>query len=283
MKLPVIEVALLIAPLAIVPLGLRLVAEDAFTRAARRLVPFAAALAVAAFFPRPGAVAAALAAPWFLVTAILGLSGLARLRAARDLAALLVAAAHLFITVGGAMLVQSRLGLALFGFEEPIILLTAVHFHHTGFAAPILVSRLAGTAPRAFFRFAAFGTIAGPPLTAAGFMFSPALQAGAASLLAAGLAAAAILQLRTLPSMRSRGARDLLAVASTAILAGMALAVVYALGEFLGRNWIGIPAMAWSHGALNGLGFALCGLLAWTLEERRRGHVTATSPPGRGD
>jgi len=50
------------------------------------------------------------------------------------------------------------------------------------------------------------------------------------------------------------------------ILAGMTLACVYAFGEFLGKDWIFIPAMARTHGLLNGIGFVLVGLLGWIIE-----------------
>jgi hypothetical protein len=55
-------------------------------------------------------------------------------------------------------------------------------------------------------------------------------------------------------------------LSSVALAAGMALAGAYAVGEFRETLWLGIPVMAWSHGLLNGVGFVLCGLLAWSLE-----------------
>jgi len=53
---------------------------------------------------------------------------------------------------------------------------------------------------------------------------------------------------------------------SATILAGMTLACVYPFGEFLGKDWIFIPAMARTHGLLNGIGFVLVGLLGWIIE-----------------
>jgi len=50
------------------------------------------------------------------------------------------------------------------------------------------------------------------------------------------------------------------------ILAGMTLACVYAFVEFLAKDWIFIPAMARTHGLLNGIGFVLVGLLGWIIE-----------------
>lgn len=269
MKLPgAIEIALLLAPWVVVPLALRLVPQDRISAVVRRLSPFAAALATASFLLPAGGAAAALAGPWFLVTALLGISGLLRLRGAPNLPGLLFAAAHLFLPVGGAMLVQSRLGLALFGFTEPIILLTAVHFHYTGFAAPILAGRAAARGRAgALAKVAGLGIVGATPLIAAGFMLSKHLQAAAVLAMTLSVWALAALDVAVLPTLSRRPARDLLSVSALAAFAGMALAALYALSELTGAGWIDIPRMSWTHGPVNGLGFVLCGLLAWRLED----------------
>jgi hypothetical protein len=66
-------------------------------------------------------------------------------------------------------------------------------------------------------------------------------------------------------AVKRRSARDLglLLVSSLSLASGMALAAVYAAGEFWNEAWISIPIMAASHGLLNGLGFVGCGLWAW--------------------
>jgi protein-S-isoprenylcysteine O-methyltransferase Ste14 len=97
----------------------------------------------------------------------------------------------------------------------------------------------------------------------------------AAFAVSAAVAAIGVGQLGVIPSLRTRAARALLAVSSAAVLACMALAGVYALGEYLRTGWLSIPEMARTHGALNALGFALCGLLAWTLEGRSPGDAPA--------
>ncbi len=277
LRLGIIEVLFLLAPLVLLPLGLPLVAGEPTSRPLRLaalLQPWSAALAAVSFFLPPGAPAAALAAPWFLVTALVALAGLVRLPAAvrGGLADLLICVGMLFLPVGGFGLVASRAGFPLGGFPEPIILLTAIHFHYTGFAAPLLVAlagrraaRMGGSGP--LFAFSAIGTIAATPLIATGFVFSPALKLAAIVWLTIALAAGAALQLRILPSLASRGARLLLACSALSILAGMALAAVFGLGEFTRKAWIGIPAMARTHGVLNGIGFALLGLLAWRRED----------------
>ena len=60
--------------------------------------------------------------------------------------------------------------------------------------------------------------------------------------------------------------RALLGIAGFSIFWGMTLALFYAAFEYAKPSQVGIPVMAWSHGILNGFGFATCGLLgarAW--------------------
>ncbi len=273
-----IESLFLLAPLIAVPLALRLIACDSPSlalRAAMALQPGAAGLAAASFFLPAGPAAAGVAAPWALVTALLGLTGLLRLpRVFReDFGSFLGTAAMLLVPVGGAWLVASRAGRPLGGFPEPIVLLTAVHFHFTAFAGPILTAaagRAAATKPimRAVFRGAGLGMVFGTPLLAAGFVFSPVLKLVSALALVVAFTGTALLQLRAIPAVEGRLPRALLAVSAACVVAGMALEAVYEIGFFTGRAWISIPEMARTHGILNGLGFVLGGLLAWTLDER---------------
>lgn len=256
-EIGIIPLLFLFAPIAVVPLGLRVAGAS---RLARRLWPWAAGAAAASFFFPRGPWAGALAAAWWGFTALLGVEGLLRLRGreAWRLERLVETAAFLFIPVGGAWLTASRWGYAPMGFSEPIILLTAVHFHYTGFGAPILASRLP-------WKLSGVGLVLGTPLLAAGFVLSPALRAGAALLLVASVGAMGVATLASLRAVPPRAARDLLTVSAASALLGMALAGVYAVGEFRGTLWLGIPVMAWSHGVLNGVGFVFCGLLGRRL------------------
>ena len=45
----------------------------------------------------------------------------------------------------------------------------------------------------------------------------------------------------------------------------MILASIYAIGDWLKQDWLLIPRMGSTHGVLNGLGFALPGLLGWLI------------------
>ncbi len=262
------------APALIVPFGLSLIAPgspDAAFRALRKGLPFAALLVVASFLLAKGALACALALPWLLLTLLGALSGAARLLRKRwtDISETCHAAALLFLPVGAVWLCLSRLGTAPMGFQEPIVLLTAVHFHYTGFAAPILM----GIAIRRFphdgrmLQPAGLGFLAGTPLLAAGFaLASPPLKYAAVLLLCASLLTLALVQMANLTSfdtVQDGLAHPLLALSALGLACGMLLAAAYGSGEFVGDVRIGIQRMAIFHGISNGIGFSLLGLLGW--------------------
>ena len=50
----------------------------------------------------------------------------------------------------------------------------------------------------------------------------------------------------------------------------MPLAILYAWGEATGHRIVLFDAMVRLHGFANAHGFAVCGLLAWIAEDRRR-------------
>ncbi|HLH24319.1 MAG TPA: YndJ family protein [Chloroflexota bacterium] len=283
---------LLFAVLVLVPLALALAATP--DRAGRHAWPYRAAvfaqpaaalLAAGSFLLPPSPAAALLALPWLLCTGLVALFGLWRLlpRGLSPAAEVCLDAGLVYLPIGGAWLVLARLGARPLGFSDVIVLLTAVHFHYAGFVAPLLAAMAGralpdrkGLAARAY-RAVAAGVVAGPPLLAAGFTFSPALRFAAALLLAASLLAlAALTMIAVLPAVRPRAARWLLGVSAAAIILPMLLVGAYAVGELAGASIVTIPQMVRVHGWLNALGFALCGLLAWTL----RPPASQQSPPG---
>jgi hypothetical protein len=260
-----IEKLFLLAPLVAVPLAFALLEPAPWMSAI--LQPFAAASATASFFVPPGAAAAGLAVPWAILTGVAALEGLMRIRT-WSFEEVVTTASLLLLPVGGGWLLASRAGFAPLGFGEPIALLTAVPFHFTAFLAPTLAV-LAGRGSRGpLFAASSLGILGGTPLLAVGFVFSPVLKLAAVFVIVAALGGVAVLQLRALARLKRRMSKTLLALSSAALLAGMLIAGLYELGFFTARGWLSIPQVARSHGLLNGLGFAVAGLMAWTLERR---------------
>jgi hypothetical protein len=233
------------------------------------------AVAVALSFLGPsGAQAGALAAAWLGVTGLIALLGLSRflLGGFSDMLEVGLDAGLAYLAVGGGWLVLSRLDLNPMGFGDVIVLLTAVHFHYAGFAAPLIsskVGRLLATFPQTvqrLHRVSLVGVIVGMPLVAAGITFSPLLELVGAVELATSLTIMACLMLAIVHwVITARLARLLLTVSAICLIIGMGFTYTYAIGEFTGYYLVIIPGMVRFHGITNALGFTLCGLLAWNL------------------
>lgn len=267
------------AMLVIVPLGLSLVvAEDqrgglGLYRWAVLVQPVAAILAVASFFFEKGWLSASLSAAWFLFSAVVAVFGLTRLIARRiyPLEELSIDAGLLYLPVAGVWLMIYRFGIQPFDYGETIILLTVVHFHFAGFAAPIIAG-LAGrklTAlsrlPRRVFVVVVLAIVAAMPLIAAGITFSPWLGLIGTLLLTCGLVLLAVLTVgRILPAIDSFRERALLSTGALSSCAAMVLACFYAYSIVAHVVILRIPTMAMTHGLLNAFGFATSSLLAWS-------------------
>ena len=179
----------------------------------------------------------------------------------------------LYLPVGGVWLVLSRLGETPLALGEPIILLTAVHFHYAGFAACVLAGATGRALPSAggLFRLVALGVMGGTFLVAVGFLVSPAFKVAAIVLFVASLLALTVFSGIAVRQIPRRAARALVGISMASLVVGTLLAAAYGIGEFTGDLPIDIPQMARWHGPLNGVGFTVCGLLGWVLAEQRRG------------
>jgi hypothetical protein len=284
--LDAIGLLFLLAPLVIVPLGFGLARSvnssgrnSVFEGSAIVLQPFGAILAASSFWVTPGRIAAALAVPWFLVCGLAALTGLLWLLrgAYRSGSRLCVAAGFVYLSIGGVWLVLSRFGITPMHFAEPIILLTAVHFHFTGFALPMIAGATGlaiagrGRISQLCFRGVVVGILTSPSILATGYVVSSeGLKMFAALLLAVSCFLLAALLFSALPRLHSRLAQLSLAVAALSLVSAMILAAAYAIGQYTDQYWLLIPQMARWHGTANALGFSLCGLLGWTLESSAR-------------
>lgn len=124
------------------------------------------------------------------------------------------------MAIGGLWFTLARLRIQPLGFGDTIVLLTAVHFHFAGFAAPILAGLAGRTLDRSgsarrVFQFSAVGIVAGTPLVAAGITFSPVLALFGALVISVGLCLLAVVVLGwVVPSFRSAWVRFLFGVSS---------------------------------------------------------------------
>jgi len=279
----VIELLLLFAVLVIVPLGFNLVQIRSSGGGENRVrtllwLEVSAALAVmVSLWQRPGAVAAVLTVPWFVLGVYVALTGAWTFyrRETKSLADLAVSVAGVDLAFAGGWLVVSRAGLHPMGFQEPIVLLTAVHFHYSGFAVALVVAAALPVREDRAIRFAILTPIAGlvlflPFLLAAGFVTSPALRMVAALGLAVSVPALAGCLFWMCRTFYAPAARVYMRLAAVAAWIAMCLAGVYAVTDYTGRAFMTMPGMASTHGVLNGLGFVLCSMLAFSIEGKTR-------------
>ncbi len=277
---------LVLSPLVLVPLGLGLTDRDEAgptTGALPRLRLAghpAAALTGLSFTLDSGATAALLTLPWLTVGTAVAVVGAARLLSRRHLDPTIgVDAGLIFLAVGAGWVTISRAGLNPLGFSDAIVQLTAIHFHYAGFALPLV----AGLAARRTQRSALVPgwVILGVPLTAVGITVGGSLEWVAATVMAAGGLATALLLVRT-ASVETGAARWPLGVAAASLTAGMTLALGWAWSMRFGWDYLDLSGMARWHGTLNAIGFgfaALVGLHLTAPGHTRRDHLAIH--PGR--
>lgn len=135
--LGLIEGLFLLAPWILVPLGATLLPHRTHSRdlaIVSWMLPPAAVLVTASFFVERGALSAGLASAWVGVCLLFVWDACRRIwtLARVTFTEFCFAVGEGYLIVAGTWLVASRAGLQPLGFQEPIVLLPAVHFHFAG-------------------------------------------------------------------------------------------------------------------------------------------------------
>lgn len=243
--IPVMNLALVLGVGVVMPLALR-----------GSPVPWLAAAAgvVISLALPPGPLAALFVTPWVVLTVIAGVRAVLQRKPWPALVAGFAGTASL-------ALVASRLELTLFGINEPIVKLTALHFTYAGAGTLALALRLHELRPGRWSSVARVLVLIAPPLVASGFVTRSAVgQVGGASVMTAGVWLVALLQF---PDARFGPMRWVWRVSCLSPLVAMVLGVAWAASQYW--PWIPaltVPDMVPTHGALNAFGFVLCGHLA---------------------
>jgi hypothetical protein len=329
-RIGVIELMFLFAPLVIVPLGMELGRVRGFesgsarglAAAAQTLQPLGAVLAVVAMCLAPGERTGLVAGGWMVVCGLMAVAGVVEffavvlgsvagmedftggaplatravpvhtqvVAAPSALSRIAGCVGRLDLAVGGAWLVASRLGWRPMGIQEPIGLLTAVHFHFAGFATAMIAGATLRFAEARFagrdgllrwLRGVVVLVLVMPFLVAAGFVISPGLKMVAAMVFSASVAALAGFVWMCAGRVEDGTARGFLRMAAGAVFVGMALSGTYAVTDFVKSELLPIPRMASTHGVLNALGFCLLGLLGWIVEGAKTFTTEEPSAPLR--
>ncbi len=270
--------ALALAPLVLVPLGVRMAGHRPFPgyagqclRAAMWCQPVSALSFTASLaLDVTGPAAAALAAPWLLVTGLLGLAALFRTfdRGGFALPETAIDAGLAYVSVGAVALVLYHLDITFY-FGSTIILLTAVHFHYAGFVLPVVtgLTGRSGHFDSSLWRSLVAVVLAGPAIIAVGISFSPLVEVVAVGGFTVAVALFGWFVLLRIAPTRPRRQAVLLGASAVALPLSMALALGYGVATFSGLALgLDIATMVALHGSLNAFGFALLGLVGWRLD-----------------
>jgi hypothetical protein len=265
--------------MVVVPLGLSLVSPSDrnvsfwLYNIAVALQALGAAFTIISFFLEKGVTAAVLVCGSLVVNIVIALYGVSRLISRGSLFPLAessIDAGLIYLPVAGAWLVVYRLGVQPFGYGEIIILLTVVHFHFAGFAAPIIAGmsgRVLATRnyPQPVFAFSITAIVAAMPLVAAGITLSPIVGLIGTLLLSVGLILLAVLTIGWVrPVISHPGKQILLVLGALSSCFAIVLASLYAYSLATHTLILTIPKMAMTHGLLNAFGFVACSLFVWS-------------------
>ncbi len=282
-----IQFIILSAILITVPLGFNLlcneydVANQSTIRVFRLSLLPAGVLAAISFTLSKGALSGLMICPWFLVTFITALSGLKFLKknGFYNPVDLCIGFSQIYLFIGGLWLLADRLGMVVLNFSSAITLLTGMHFHYAGFITTLIVAQvgkyllensLYNGWKRRFYLFAVTGVIVATPLIAAGITAFPLLEMIGAYLLAIALLALSVLMLHVILPLLKGNSRTLIVIASASLLFSMFMVLQYANSEFFEVFNFKIPLMVITHGIVNAYGFALCGILAFYLDQNSK-------------
>jgi YndJ-like protein len=278
-RLSIFDLLFLLAPWMVVPLALSLVTTTHASRISQRsgaviqyLILPGAALATVSFFLPDGHGAGALTGLWLIVGMALALDGLDRLIRTRlgSFQQFCFAIGEGYAVVGALWLLASRMGLQPVGFHEPIVLLTAVHFHYAGLMAAILAGLAASAIrPSLLLRIALCCGVLGPGLLGLAFLAGPKLKLAAVGLMVIGECGIAFGTFQVGLNYATGIGGRLLVVGGVSVIVGMVLAGLWAVGEYPLHAFVNLEQMARYHGVLNSVGFGLCSLLGWTLLRRQ--------------
>lgn len=265
---------LVFGPLVLYPLVFELIEESRQRRLS--LLAFLPALASYAF--EQGDIAGAVTVPWLVFTlAVLGRRAVSHWKGG-DYVLLTIKG---FLVIGACWLVLARLGQRPLGFEHAIVHATAVHFHYAGFVLPIVALQWVQSGPSRGRFLLLTGLLLGVPAVATGITLS-AFQIHwpewiAVLFFAAACVTFAIAQLRfawRTPGLRCRW---LLTLSSIGLVAAMGFALIYGSRHYLPGDWLDIPLMLRTHGPIQVFGFALPGMLGWTIAAGRNQTSLAVS------
>jgi hypothetical protein len=269
--LDLLAVLLLLGQLVVVPLGLLMVPaarsplSSGLARGGRVLFRVGAVAALASLAVPRGEASAAIAALYLLPALLVGASALIDLRrlplGGSGTPEIAGVAARLMLVAGALLFVLHRQDVAFARLPELGVRLAAVHLHFVGFGLLLMAGTLARRA-RLLGGAASWLLIVGTLPASVGTLVAPALQAGGALLVLAGLVALMAGTFTVLGDADvAPAARRLLFVS----LACSAFVGATAALSLLGAPMAELSSMVRLHGTFAAAGVVVMGLIGWRL------------------
>jgi hypothetical protein len=241
-------------------------------RAALLLQLPAAACAAVSFSMAPGLSAAAWTLPWLAFATFLAILALLRFVGHRGwpLREDAIDAGLAFLLVGASWLTIERRGEPFLGYEGPIVFYTAAHFHFAGLVLPVLGGLAARAMPNRLSEAVCAALVVGMPFVAVGIMVEqqqgiPWVNVAAVTWFTAAAVGLILMQAGLAVRPGPAAARLLWGLSAACLPVGMALASLFVYGNAFGGLRLTYDQMVHTHAILNVLGFAVPGLVAWTV------------------
>lgn len=260
-----VHLMILFAPLVVVPLALQLSGSWMSFLKPMRWLFFPAALLLGVPYCVPDIPwISFLSIPWFALTVTVALQALRHFfrtpTSGRSFSQFATLVGFLYLPVGAAWALADRLGIHPFGFQDPIVLLTAAHFHYAGFVLPIVAGFLLSQKNTRLFRSITWGILTGIPLVALGILIThwggPVWVEGIFAVFM-GLSGMGLALWQISYSVgKSTALRWLPLIGSVLLLSGMMLAISYGL-RFI---WPGL-SISYMYGVHGTINVVACSLL----------------------
>lgn len=273
-----IQLLVALGMVVVVPLGLRLIDDDEKRLdLVSQVWPYGGLVgAVSLAFDR-GPAAATIAGAYAVLTLWLAGLAVARFMQRPRLTPVMVATLTAMASplVAAVSLVAERAGVELLGFGFTTLALTVAHFHFAGFAAAVLAALAASAAPGRVASVGALAVPAGIGVVFVGYFTGDAVELAGTMIVTVGVWATAWVTWRDVrPTAATRPARILLGLSAFSVIATMLLALSWAAGQLWDAiPHLSLPRMAETHGLVNAVGFAGCGLLGWRRIQLSRGRT----------
>ncbi|MCG3420384.1 YndJ family protein [Oceanobacillus jordanicus] len=255
-----------IAQLVFVPLTLHLLgkAEQRFFR----ILPYAALLGLTAVF----LLEMTQRTPWDIVLALFYLAftilvtcfGAKRLlqRGFARFEEFMIDIGCMYLAIGGAWYFASVVQLDT-GFSPILTWLTGIHFHYASFLLPVFAGFLGRLNQNRFYKMAGIAILLAPILVAVGISYAVVLELLGVMLYMIGIYSLITLAWKTSFSRSIQA--WLIRLSFSALGISILFSLCYAFGNMTGVFYVSIDFMLRFHGVMNGVVFAMVGLIGWMI------------------